>query len=65
MIKKFILTTSILAFAAYATSLELAKEEEEEWVILGDEEVIALHQDGLVIEGPNWTATYSPDSTNP
>ncbi|MEM7045636.1 MAG: hypothetical protein AAF543_22725 [Pseudomonadota bacterium] len=56
-----ILATSaaLLSLAACATPLERAKQ--DGWQPLSGAEAIDLHAEGLVVEGPGWTATWTGD----
>lgn len=51
--------TAFLFLTACASPLEQAKN--DGWQQLSGAEAIELHAQGLVVEGPNWTATWTPD----
>lgn len=59
MVRIFVLSTALLFLAGCATPLERAKQ--DGWQQLSGAEAIELHAEGLVVEGPNWTATWTSD----
>ncbi len=59
MFRKIAISAIILGLAGCATPLDRARE--EGWKELTDAETIALHAQGLVLEGPGWTATWTKD----
>lgn len=59
MFRIIALTTVLFGLAACATPLERAKQ--DGWRQLTGAEAIELHAQGLVVEGPGWTATWAED----
>lgn len=54
-----VVSMALASLAGCATPLERAKQ--DGWVPLSGAEAIDLHADGLVVEGPDWTATWTQD----
>lgn len=61
MLRIMIVLAALVSLASCATPLERAKQ--DGWQQLTGAEAIELHAQGLVVEGPNWTATWTEDGT--
>lgn len=59
MIRIMTLLSVLVGLAACVTPLERAKQ--DGWHQLTGAEAIDLHAQGLVVEGPGWTATWTAD----
>ncbi len=59
MIRKTMILALTMGLTACVAPLE--RDQQEGWTLLSDAEIIDLHKDGLVLEGPDWTATWTPD----
>lgn len=59
MLRIMITSAALVFLAGCATPLERAKQ--DGWKQLNGAEAIELHAQGLVVEGPNWTATWTKD----
>jgi len=59
MLRIVIGLSAIIALSGCVTPLERAKQ--DGWQQLTGAEALDLHAKGLVVEGPNWTATWTED----
>ena len=59
MFRISIISVALISLVGCATPLERA--EQDGWQQLTGAEAVELHAQGLVVEGPNWTATWTGD----
>ncbi|MGI9416304.1 MAG: hypothetical protein ACR2RA_00550 [Geminicoccaceae bacterium] len=59
MLRISIVSVALISLVGCATPLERAKQ--DGWQQLTGAEAVELHAQGLVVEGPNWTATWTDD----
>ena len=59
MFRKTTITALVLGLAGCAAPLD--RDAQDGWTVLSDAAIIDLHKNGLVLEGPGWTATWTAD----